>query len=124
MDPLPFPDTHPCLLLYLFFLLILFGVSDYSVRDKYLHANILHRNFLRFTPPPSAGVEDGTHLRRDSHYARAKLRPGQILHDAALLPMGLRVHEALYGSFGWGVARCVGYRIRLNLAEAVDTITL
>ena len=36
-----------CLLLLVF---CLFGVSDYSVGD---YANILHRNFLRFTPAPS-----------------------------------------------------------------------
>ena len=40
-----------CSCLFLFF--CLFGVSDYSVHEKYLHANILHRNFLRFTHPPS-----------------------------------------------------------------------
>ena len=33
----------------LFFVFCLFGVSDYSVHDLYLYANILHRNFLRFT---------------------------------------------------------------------------
>ena len=34
-----------------FFVFFLFGVSDYLVHDWYLYANILHRNFLRFTPP-------------------------------------------------------------------------
>ena len=36
------------------FFVFLFGFSDYLVRDFYLYANILHRNFLRFTPqlPP------------------------------------------------------------------------
>ena len=35
-----------------FFLFVcLFVVPDYSIRDLYLYDNILHRNFLRFTPP-------------------------------------------------------------------------
>ena len=43
-----------CLIFVRVFLVFfcLFGVSDYSVREKYLYANILHRYFLQFTPPP------------------------------------------------------------------------
>ena len=29
---------------------------DYLVRDWYLYDNILHRNFLHFTPPPSLTI--------------------------------------------------------------------
>ena len=48
----------------LFFVFCLFGVSDYSVRDYYLYATILHRNFLRFTPPPPTYPIDARPLPR------------------------------------------------------------
>ena len=46
----PLPSVGCSCLLFLVFL-FLFGVSDYSVHDWYLYANILHRNFLLFTSP-------------------------------------------------------------------------
>ena len=45
------------LLLVLSIFLFLFEVSDYSVNEYYLYANILHRNFLRFTPLPPPSQE-------------------------------------------------------------------
>ena len=42
----------PVFVIACFLFVCLFGVSDYSVCDYYLYANILHRNFLRFTHPP------------------------------------------------------------------------